>query len=195
MGKKSEGVLKTESLSIALGVEGVDPGTAVNGLLAGEEADVVARIAATGFPNDGLTAEALADRILAFLDLAARSEAGDKNRPAVLDAITARGISVLEPEAPLTRPAQPPEGGAAPLPDGGKPAQPPEQAPAPEPPLTRSQVEPDADGLVELTVLREDGLQGAAGVFIAFGQQGKFPAEEAYMHLAARNARLPSADD
>lgn len=189
MTKKSEVV----SLMIALAAEGFDAGTAVNHLLAGEEKEVAERIAGVGFPADGLTNEALSERALAFLDLVERTELGDKKRPAVLEAITARGISILEPDAPQTRPAQPPEGGAAPPPDGGAPAQPPRTQPEPEP-EGRTELA-DEKGLVALIVLREDGLPGAGGKFIAAGKRGKFPAEEAYAHLTAGNARLPTAED
>lgn len=92
------------------------------------------------------------------------------------------------PEEPLTRPLQPPAGAAAPVPDRAAPAPPPRTSP-------RKAPETRTDGLVELVVLREDGLQGAGGTFVAAGQRGWFSSDEAYAYLTARNARLPTAED
>lgn len=171
-----------------------DTAALINALLEGEGPAVAERLAAVGFPApEGASEKDHEAKILAFLDSAATVETAGQNRPEVLEAITARGISILEPEDPATRPAQPPEGGAAPPPDGGAPAQPPQSQPAKDPEV-RTELA-DGDGLVELVVLREDGLPGAAGQFIAGGKRGKFPADEAYAHLTAGNARLPTAED
>lgn len=206
MAKKSEGVLdKISGALSALGgakpVEGkfsllldaaADTAALITALLEGEGAVVAERLARAEFPlPEGAAVNDHEGKVLAFLDTAATVETAGLNRPVVHEAITARGLGILEPSAPETRPAPPPVGDTAPPPDGG--AQAPPEVHRPPAPETRSLA--DDDGLVALVVLREDGLQGAGSAFVARGQRGRFSADEAYAHLTAGNARLPTPED